>query len=307
MKRCPACQSVYTDDSLSYCLQDGTKLAVVSDSASDATLQLGKGERSFGSDAPPTEILRPEDMPTAMIEQTVPTREQQRARPTALSGASQPLSTGATAAPARSNTPVIALSIVVALLLITLGGLITWIMMRDKSQTGQPRVASTNSNQNEPAQSNTARANSNASPSATATPQASPSVDVAVAQKEVQAVLNAWAEAVRQRNLEEHMKYYAGVLDVYYNATNVSRDRVRNEREAAFSKYSSMDMQLSNVNISIVPPGTSAIATFDKTFEFRNDEKTFSGSGLNRFWFTKTGGVWRITGEKELKNYYVNK
>jgi ketosteroid isomerase-like protein len=311
MKRCPTCQTVYTDDSLSYCLQDGSKLAVINDSAAEATLQMGAGDRSFGSDAPPTEILRPEDMPTARIEQTPPTREQQRARATALSGEQAPPAAGGTVVvPARGSAPVVALSIVVALLLVTLGGLITWIMMRDnKAQTEQTRATSSNSTQNETRQSNTAPANSNANTAAAATPmpQASPSVDVAAAQKEVQALLNDWAGAVRQRNLEAHMKYYAGVLDVYYNATNVSRERVRNERDAAFSKYSSMDMQVSNVTIAVEPSGTRATATFDKTFEFRNDEKTFSGSGLNRFWFTKTGGVWRITGEKELKNYYVNK
>jgi ketosteroid isomerase-like protein len=181
-------------------------------------------------------------------------------------------------------------------------------MMRDRRQTEQQQTRTSTSNQTETRQSNTAPVNSNANTSvATATPQASPSVDVAAAQKEIQSVLNAWAAAVRQRNLDEHMKYYAGTLDVYYNATNVSRDRVRDEREAAFSKYTSMDMQVSNLTIQVEPQGTRATATFDKTFEFSNDEKTFSGSGLNRFWFTKTGGLWRITGEKELKNYYVNK
>jgi ketosteroid isomerase-like protein len=192
----------------------------------------------------------------------------------------------------------------VALLLVALGGLIVWMMMRDKEQP-QPRV--TTSNQGSTEQTNTTgRAGSNTNSSANATPQSSP-VDVAALQKEVQAALGAWAETVRRRNLDEHMNYYAEVLDVYYNATNVSRDRVRADRAAAFSKYSSLDMQLSNVNITIEPSGTRATATFDKTFDFRSDEKSFNGSGLNRFWFAKTGGRWRITGEKDLKTYYINK
>jgi hypothetical protein len=97
------------------------------------------------------------------------------------------------------------------------------------------------------------------------------------------------------------------VLDVYYNATKVSRDRVRSDRSAAFSKYTSMDMQLAKITIEIEPSGMRATATFDKTFDFRNEEDNFSGSGLNRFWFSKEGGRWRITGEKDLKTYYVNK
>jgi hypothetical protein len=181
------------------------------------------------------------------------------------------------------------------------------MMMRDRRQSEERRVTTSNSNQEENRQANTTtRPNLNPTPAASPTPQPSP-VDVAAAQKEVQAVLDAWAGTVRQRNLDEHMKYYANVLDVYYNATNVSRDRVRADRSEAFSKYTSMDMQLTNINIVIEQTGTRATATFDKTFDFSNDEKSFSGSGLNRFWFTKQGGRWLITGEKDLKTYYINK
>ncbi|MBD0371931.1 MAG: nuclear transport factor 2 family protein [Pyrinomonadaceae bacterium] len=277
----------------------------VSDSSSEETWRMSGGSRS-GSEPAPTEIMRPEDMPTARIEATAPTREQQRARPTAHDEATQVATSAAAAAsPRSSNAPVIALSVVVALLLLTVGGLITWVMMRDREQT-EPRVATANSNQDNTRAANTTRANSNANTSASPTPSPSP-VDVAAARSEVQAALNSWAETVRQRNLEEHMKYYADVLDVYYNATKVSRDRVRSDRSAAFSKYSSMEMQVAKVNIEIDPSGSRATATFDKTFDFRNDETSYSGSGLNRFWFVKSGGRWRINGEKELKNYYVNR
>jgi len=39
MKKCPQCQSTYTDDTLSYCLSDGTTL-IFSDRESDKTLQI---------------------------------------------------------------------------------------------------------------------------------------------------------------------------------------------------------------------------------------------------------------------------
>ena len=246
-------------------------------------------------------------MPTARIEASPPTREQPRARPTALEEDEQTVIRSSAPPPRRSNATVVALSVLVALLLLTLGGLITWIMMRGRPHP-ETSVLPANSNQTEvrPGNTNTARSNTNSTPSANTTPQPSP-VDVSAVRAEVQVALNAWAGTVRQRNIEEHLKYYADVLDVYYNATNVSRDRVREERSAAFDKYSSMQMQVSNLNIEVDPSGTRATATFDKTFEFSNDEKTYSGSGLNRFWLVKTGGRWRITGEKELKNYYVNK
>lgn len=304
MKRCPTCQSIYTDDSLVYCLQDGTPLSVVTDTSSSAETTW---QMSAGRELPPTEILKPEDMPTARIESAPATKEQQRARPTAVQG-EQP--TAVTVVSRGSNRPVIALSIIVALLLLCLGGLITWMMMRSSNVESGGRQSSlsnttSSSNQEETKQSNTVRSNSNAGANVNATPLPSP-VDVAAAQKEVQALLNGWAESIRQRNLDEHMKYYADVLDVYYSATNVNRERVRADRAAAFSKYSSLDMQLTNIKIAVDSSGTRATATFDKTFDFHG-EKDFSGSGLNRFTLVKAGGRWRITGEKDLQTYYINK
>lgn len=280
MKRCPRCQTVYTDDSLSFCLQDGARLLSVTASSQEP---------------PPTEIMRPEDFPTLPVEVTPATVGQARGRPTTPE--TQTVSQTPAAAPPRSsNATVMALSATVAILLVALGGLIVWIATRNKERDARVVVAN----------SNEARGSSNANSSSNTTPQASP-VDAPALQKEVQATLNAWAETVRQRNLEEHMKYYAETLDVYYGASNVSRERVRADRSAAFSKYTSLDMRIDNLNITIEASGTRAVATFDKTFDFRNDEKSFNGSGLNRFWLTKAGGRWRITGERDLKTYYVNK
>ena len=39
MKKCPQCQSSYTDDTLSYCLSDGTTL-IFDENISEQTLQL---------------------------------------------------------------------------------------------------------------------------------------------------------------------------------------------------------------------------------------------------------------------------
>lgn len=288
MKRCPTCQSVYTDNSLIYCLQDGSKLSAVEEAElpDDVARRMSTG----GRDLPATEILKQEDMPTVRIEPG-PNTQEQRARPTALNQPVRPsdgLNSAPTAYAPRSNRTVIALSVLVALLLLALGGLITWVMLRDK--------------QGAAAQQNNARTDTNTAPPQSATP-----VNAAITQKEVESALSAWADTVRQRNLDAHMEYYADVLDVYYNATNVSRERVREDRAAAFSKYSSLDMRASNINITVNPLGDRAIATFDKTFDFRGGEKNFSGSGLNRFWFRKINGHWRITGERELKTYYVNK
>jgi len=102
------------------------------------------------------------------------------------------------------------------------------------------------------------------------------------------------------------MAYYASTLHTYYLQSNVSSSRVRAFIAPAFSKYTSFDVRLTNVQIDVDPSGEKATATFDKTFTFSGNG-TYSGSGLNRFWFEKFGSRWLITGEKDLKTYYINK
>lgn len=76
MKRCPTCQSIYTDDSLAFCLQDGSMLLLTTSSATsdvvvpapldpDATL---RGAKTSSSEAPLTETLDPRAAPTAEIQ-----------------------------------------------------------------------------------------------------------------------------------------------------------------------------------------------------------------------------------------------
>ena len=108
-------------------------------------------------------------------------------------------------------------------------------------------------------------------------------------------------------SVDVHMVYYADTLHTYYNAKNVDIGMVRNNVARAFSTYVSRDVRISNLQIDVDPSGERAVATFDKTFEFRGGGKTYAASGLNRFWFEKIGGRWLITGEKDLKVYYVNK
>ncbi len=318
MKRCPQCGTTYTDDSLRYCLQDGTLLSGEARQTFDPEATLVAGEGRSRSDAPPTEILNPDELPTARIRAGAPT-EPQRARPTerATSGvdasnipptiaAVPPVAVAPPTIPRRTSGPVIALSILVAVLLLALGGIIAWVMMRD-SNGESTRVTNTTSNQSSASRSPESNTRTNPTPasSASPTPQASP-VDTAAVLREVDAALNGWADSIRQRDINKHMSYYADRLEVFYNSSNVNADRVRAAREDAFSRYDTMDVKLSKIRTEVNDTGTRATATFDKTFNFEG-EKNFSGAVESRLSFVKTGGRWRIVGEKDLRTYYVNK
>jgi eukaryotic-like serine/threonine-protein kinase len=137
------------------------------------------------------------------------------------------------------------------------------------------------------------------------TPAATPS-DPATAKKEVAAALEGWASSLRERDVDTHMSYYADALDTYYNKQNVPASQVRSDRARAFSLYDSMDVKLSDVEITPDPTGARAVVTFDKTWDFESDSRHATGSVRQQLTLANTGGRWLITGEKDLKVYYTN-
>ncbi len=128
------------------------------------------------------------------------------------------------------------------------------------------------------------------------------------AEYELKTALEGWAQSTRNRDVDAHLRYYADTLDYYYNRTLVPSSKVRDDRIKAFAKFNWLDVQLSNMNIQMDSTGQRATVVFDKTFDFRGDNGAFyNGSVQDQATLTKLGGAWLITGEKELKVYYVNK
>lgn len=303
MKRCPTCQRRYADDTLNFCLEDGAPLAVVNP-ATDDTLTLDAGE------PPPTEILDPSLAPNFGTRAKPAATARQEARATrreeALNFAAAPA-----APPARSTTSVVAVTVAATILLLAIGGLGAWLLLRDTSTTGAEISRDGNLDPPPtPGYTPTPRITPTASPTAT-TPTPTPTPQPTQtpgggASREVAGALEGWRRTMNG-DVDAHMAYYADTLHTYYNAKNVGVRTVRDNVARAFSTYDTFDVRIDNLEIEVEPSGERAVATFDKTFEFRGSGKTYNGSGLNRFWFEKIGGRWLITGEKDLKIYYVNR
>ncbi len=309
MKRCPTCQRRYADDTLNFCLEDGATLATVNPST-DETLTLDANE------PPPTELLNPSFAPTIKARSEPAATARQEARATRRDEAHN---LAAAAPPARSTTSVVAVTVAATILLLGLGGLGGWLLLRDPSATGTD--GSRNGSQNTqstpgytPTPTPTATSTPTASPTATSsTPTPTPTPQPtqtpgggAGASREVAGALEGWRRTMNG-DVKAHMAYYANTLHTYYNAKNVGVQMVQDNVARAFSTYDTFNVRIDNLQIEVDPSGERAVATFDKTFEFRGSGKTYAASGLNRFWFEKIGGRWLITGEKDLKIYYVNK
>jgi len=132
MKRCPTCGSIYTNDELVFCLQDGATLQNASDARQqsydpEATLNLQASERPL----PP---------PVDFKAQAAPTRRHQ-APPLTAPPRPQPHTsdnqTPAATAPQRSTSPVVVAGITaIVVLLLVIAGIGVALLVRDSSQGG---------------------------------------------------------------------------------------------------------------------------------------------------------------------------
>jgi serine/threonine protein kinase len=132
---------------------------------------------------------------------------------------------------------------------------------------------------------------------------APPRADAAEVVKEVADALDAWAESTRERDLNAHSQAYADTLETFYKKSNVPSSQVLAERARAFTRYDSMNVKISNVEIVPDASGTRATATFDKSWEFEADDKTSNGSVRQQLTFVRQGDRWLITGERDLQVY----
>ena len=132
---------------------------------------------------------------------------------------------------------------------------------------------------------------------------APPNVDATEVSKEVTEALDAWADSTRERDLDAHSRAYADTLELFYKKTNVPASQVLAERERAFKRYDSMDVRITNVEIKPDASGRRAAATFDKSWDFRADDKTSNGHVRQQLTFVKQGDRWLITAERDLQVY----
>ena len=286
MKLCPACQTQYTDDTLQFCLQDGTPLtsarqadtpiAVLSETETQAVWGSGKFQVPIGN----------------------------------ASSGQQPSGYVAASPEKKITNTVMAVTLTVVGMLILFGvvGLGAWFYFRNPQQqilsnktvvNAIPNVNVNPSPTPKPTRSPTAAPtpteNTNTSP---------PRADDSRVQGEVKARLDSWKSQSEALDIDGYMEHYAPVVD-YYNKPGSTSAFVRADKMRAFSRYDLIKIKLSNVSITTDPDGETATANFDKEWEFEG-ENTSSGKVRQMIRFRRINGEWLITAEKDLKLYYKN-
>ncbi len=297
MKHCPKCQTEYTDETLQFCLQDGTPL--VQDS-------MANSQSSYDTDAETLVVpKRVEPIRFDLPSSYKTNQTNQNAWET-----SQPLIVEREAK--KSNTAMtVALTFLGTVLLLSLGAVGTWLYLRDnnKKQVAVNISNAVTPNRPLPNANNANNQNQNANlatPAPSQTPTVKPTINPEQAKKingAVKDVIDNWKDASENLDITGNLSNYADTVD-YYNAGKVNISKVRADRERAFSDYDSIEINIDNLRVIPDATGEKATAIFDKEWNFEGAEKTSKGKVQQQLTLDRINGKWLISGEKDLKLYY---
>lgn len=278
MKTCPNCQTRYTDDTLQFCLQDGTPLIPEITETSAPTVLMSE-------------------------EQTVV-----KNRPFDESHTGYTTNTSFDQSVEKSNTfKIVALTVLTMFVLLGAIGTGAWFYLNDKKDTAKVTntVKNTKSDTKE-TPTNKIEAKNEKENSETPAPTETPEVNTEKIKTEVKNTIDSWKNAAEQLNENEYMSFYAERLD-YYNKKDASIDFVRKDKVKAFTPFDDVEMNVSNLSVTADDKGEIATAVFDKEWVFEGEEKYSEGKVQSQFKFKQFDGKWKIISEKDLKVYYVNK
>ena len=303
MKRCPQCQNRYSDDTLRFCLQDGTPLVSDTATGEPPTVMLSE-EPTVVRPSPPERINF--EIPSTVSYQTA--------------GATRDNFTDAAVPPAKKSntTMIVLLTALLTLIVAAVGGVGAWIFFKNKRETVQ--ITNKNSADNQNVKANKAENVNKAdeTPTPTATPasvnqNATAATPTPLSKKEadrisedVSDLIDEWRSASEDGDLDGHLSFYAPTVD-YYNRKNASAAFVRGDKQKAYAAYENIDIGIGNIRVTPNQTGDEATAVFDKKWEFSGEEKYSSGKVQSELKLKKIGGAWKITGERDVKVYYVNK
>jgi hypothetical protein len=293
MKQCPTCQSQYTDDTLQFCLQDGSPLQFAA----------GSGEQETVVSARPSEKINPPPVTS----------------PTGWHPNQYQSSADARTPEKKSNATIaVFLTVFVMLLLFGFVGIGAWLYFRGATpdddgnlfiakKSPNPEVVGNRSasvpEMSKPTPQATVTTRTSSSDTTAAANSNSAPVDKEQVTRDVSQKISSWNAAAESRNLNDYMSNYAGTVD-YYNKKGASVASVRADKQRAFAAYDSIKFTLSNMNITPAAAGDTATAVFDKEWVFQG-AKYSAGKVQSQLKLKKVNGQWLITGERDLKVYYT--
>lgn len=120
------------------------------------------------------------------------------------------------------------------------------------------------------------------------------------AEGELRAALGGWLAATNSRDVGRQMSFYAPTVEAFYLARNASRESVRAEKTRLFARASAVNVEAAPPEIRVSTDGRAAVMRFRKRYRIDGEESR-SGEVLQELRWRKTGGGWKIIGERDLR------
>ena len=298
MKSCPQCQTLYTDDTLRFCLQDGAELIHAPQSVTP-TVAFSDPGLAAGADSRGEAVSQETQWRKSEVTRIGKGRGEKKS----------------------STAAFVAAAVIIGLFLIAGGtGLGLWLYLRDWQDGGKGNNSVTTTSPTPAASPTPTPTPTVTQPPPTPTPTASttpiitlptptqtptpPAPNDTFIRREVEQTIFAWKSDIESMNINRLMSRYAGTVD-YYLRKNADRNFVRNDKMRAFRLYDSIQIRITNLSISVDGTGETATAAFDKAWVFEGARRS-SGMVRSQLKLRNFGGVWLISSERDLRVYRRN-
>lgn len=118
--------------------------------------------------------------------------------------------------------------------------------------------------------------------------------------------LENWRATMAKGDLQRHVNAYAPQVDRFFTKRGVSRSAIHAEKQRFLEMYPNVNKyEIHDVKLEWGNEGR-AVVTFRKDWDTSGVTR-FAGSERQRLTLSKAGGEWKITGEEELRVYWVRR
>ena len=288
MKYCPLCESQYTDETLRFCLQDGTPLTTDIKQSAIETV-------AFSNPVTLEKLQQTEEMRVQFADKTQPRIEPSVVNPVFQLDKIKHKSS--------SRFWIAVLPILVIFGAAGFGG---WFYLNQQNEAAKQnfndKVILPNSSEKTLPVANTSIVSAETISENTTQPASKP--DNSGVKKELSDFITSWKTAFESRNIAEYTAKYAEKVD-YLGKTGADIKEIRGEAEKTFKNYTEIEIALTNVHIAVTAEGDKATAVFDKESSYETEKELNETKVHTKLQFEKIGNEWKIISEKNVKTYFA--
>jgi hypothetical protein len=286
MKHCPACHSQYEDVTLRFCLHDGTPLVGEIRQSAIETLAFNRAETA---------------------EKILQTAEIKPAEGKTRRWQAYPQNPAQAQAQAKKSGSFVRLAVLSALLGLVAVGAGVWFFVNERnavefSKTNAPEPFEKTLSANTAALSVQRDTEKTSGEESEIPAETKPEQEAL--KKEIADFVDSWKKAAEARNLAEYLGKYAGTVD-YHDKTAAGIAEVRADAQKIFSSYEEIIIEITNLRVAVDADGSRATTVFDREWDYETNSGLVEGKAHTKLQLQKINGAWKITGEKNLKIYYL--